>query len=176
MKLIFLYGPPGVGKLTVAKELSEQTGFKILHNHLTIDLVETVFEFGTEVFADLVGKLRLDLIEQAAKHKVKGLIFTMVYAYGTDDWYMRKIKSLVEKYGGKVYWVQLICSKKELLRRIKNPARRRFNKIKKTKTLLEAMKKHEMLKPVPLPNNITVENTKVNPKKTAVIIKNKFNL
>ena len=32
MKLIIIYGPPAVGKLTVAEELSRRTGFKILQN------------------------------------------------------------------------------------------------------------------------------------------------
>lgn len=29
MKLLFLYGPPAVGKLTVANEISKLTGFKV---------------------------------------------------------------------------------------------------------------------------------------------------
>lgn len=45
MKLIFIYGQPAVGKLTVAKELEKITGYKILHNHLFVDLVRSVFEF-----------------------------------------------------------------------------------------------------------------------------------
>jgi tRNA uridine 5-carbamoylmethylation protein Kti12 len=32
MKLIFLYGPPAVGKLTVAQELVTLTGYKLFHN------------------------------------------------------------------------------------------------------------------------------------------------
>jgi replication-associated recombination protein RarA len=47
MNLIFLYGPPGVGKLTVAQELAGMTGYKLFHNHLTVDLVYAVFDFGT---------------------------------------------------------------------------------------------------------------------------------
>ena len=39
MKLVILYGPPGVGKLTVGRELAARTGFKLFHNHLTVDLV-----------------------------------------------------------------------------------------------------------------------------------------
>jgi len=35
MKLVFIYGPPAVGKLTVANALAKVTGFKVFHNHLT---------------------------------------------------------------------------------------------------------------------------------------------
>ncbi|MBD0327065.1 MAG: AAA family ATPase, partial [Pyrinomonadaceae bacterium] len=48
MKLIFLHGLPGVGKLTVARELAKLTGFKVFHNHLAVDLVESLFEFGSQ--------------------------------------------------------------------------------------------------------------------------------
>ena len=40
MKLIFLHGLPGVGKLTVAREFAKLTGFKVFHNHLAVDLAE----------------------------------------------------------------------------------------------------------------------------------------
>ena len=43
MKLILLYGPPAVGKLTIAKEIARLTGFKLFHAHLTSDLVEAIF-------------------------------------------------------------------------------------------------------------------------------------
>ena len=46
MRLVVLYGPPGVGKLTVGTELSELTGFKLFHNHLTVNLVTSVIHSG----------------------------------------------------------------------------------------------------------------------------------
>ncbi|MGI8542838.1 MAG: hypothetical protein ACR2MD_05085 [Aridibacter sp.] len=36
MKLIFIYGSPAVGKLTVANEIAKRTCFKVFHNHLMI--------------------------------------------------------------------------------------------------------------------------------------------
>ena len=39
MKLIFIYGLPATGKLTVAVELAAMTGYKLFHNHLVVDLL-----------------------------------------------------------------------------------------------------------------------------------------
>ena len=39
MTLVFIYGPPGVGKLTTARALAELTGFRVFHDHLTVNLV-----------------------------------------------------------------------------------------------------------------------------------------
>ena len=40
-----LYGPPAVGKLSVAQALAARTGFRVLHNHLLINLASALFEF-----------------------------------------------------------------------------------------------------------------------------------
>ena len=67
MKLIVIHGPPAAGKLTIANAVSERTGFKVFHNHLTIDCTAPVFEFGTEAFWDINGELRCNVIAAAAR-------------------------------------------------------------------------------------------------------------
>jgi broad-specificity NMP kinase len=37
MKLVFLYGRPGVGKLTIARRLCERSGLRLFHNHLAVE-------------------------------------------------------------------------------------------------------------------------------------------
>lgn len=66
MKLIFLYGPPAVGKLTVAKELAALTGFKLFHNHLTVDVATSIFEHGSEPYHRVLRKIRFSVLEEAA--------------------------------------------------------------------------------------------------------------
>lgn len=58
MKLIFIYGSPAVGKLTVAKELSKKIGYPIFHNHLTVDLAKVLFDFEDKRFSSYRDKLR----------------------------------------------------------------------------------------------------------------------
>ena len=50
MRLIFIYGMPATGKLTVARELARITGFNVFHNHLVVDLLLSIFEFGSKPF------------------------------------------------------------------------------------------------------------------------------
>src|SRR6059036_357791 len=84
MKLVFVYGPPASGKLTVAKELAKLTGFRLFHNHVSIQFVQSLFEFGTKTFWRLTNTYRLEMIEQAAKDGID-TIFTFVYSKGEDD-------------------------------------------------------------------------------------------
>jgi hypothetical protein len=44
MELVFIYGAPAVGKLTVGLELAALTGFKVLHDHLTVNPLVAIFE------------------------------------------------------------------------------------------------------------------------------------
>jgi hypothetical protein len=109
MKPILIYGPPAAGKLTVGSALAVSTGFKLFHNHLTVDCVRAVFDFGTIPFYRLVCKIRIDIIEEAARAGIKGLIFTFVYANPQDDRFIDHIITAVERHGGEVCLVRLYC-------------------------------------------------------------------
>src|SRR4051794_15588764 len=108
MKLIFIYGAPAVGKLTVARELAEEIGFKVFHNHLSIDCVEPIFDFGTKSFGKLVDLIRFEIVSEAARVG-QNLIYTFCYAKDLDDPHVNKILEAVESNGGEVVFVLLVC-------------------------------------------------------------------
>ena len=175
MKLIFLYGPPAVGKLTVAKELSKLTGFKVFHNHLTTDLVASIFELGDEVRTNFISRYRLELIDAGAKRGVD-MIFTFAYAKGPDDGFVRKIVRRVRKHGGEVCFVRLHCDRAELFRRAKSPWRKPFKKIKTLKTLKETMQKYDLFSDFPYGKSLVIDNTGLSPRQVALKIRNHFGL
>lgn len=47
MKLVIIFGPQAVGKMTVGQSLAAMTGFKLFHNHMSIDFVSQFFDYGT---------------------------------------------------------------------------------------------------------------------------------
>ena len=102
VKLVIIYGAPGVGKLTTARALAALTGFRLFHNHLAFDLAKAIFDFPSPPFAELSEKVRLAAFEAAARAKLPGLIFTFVYASPDDDPFMRKVIEIVEGHGGEV--------------------------------------------------------------------------
>jgi AAA domain len=129
VKLIFLHGLPGVGKLTIAHELAKRTGFKLFHNHLTVDLVASVFEFGSQPFVELREQVWLAVFSQAAAAGLDGLIFTLAHDRSVRSSFIEHTREVVEASGGEVLFVELRCSPEELERRIEHPARRRFGKL-----------------------------------------------
>src|SRR5438105_11518667 len=81
--LVFIVGPPAVGKMTVGTELAARTGYRLLYNHQTIDLVTQFFPFGSPQGQRLVNEFRRRILEEVAASDLPGLIFTYVWAF--DD-------------------------------------------------------------------------------------------
>lgn len=176
MKLVILYGPPGVGKLTIANALAKKTGYKVFHNHLTHDLVSSLFDRGAKPFGPLIRKYRFELIEAAAQYRLPGVIFTYVYASPVDNKEMAEFGRRVQKHGGRAYYVQLRCSEKELERRIKQPSRKPFGKIKHITSLRSLMGKFDLTKTAPFPNTLVIDNTGLAPARVASIIQKRWKL
>lgn len=176
MTLVFIYGPPAVGKLTVANALSKLTGYRVFHNHLTIDLVGAIFDWGQGPFFGLVDRYRVELIEAAAKASIPGLIFTFVYAKDHDIAFVESVVSAVERHGGRICFVRLSCERRELLRRVRAASRRQFRKMKQVKRLREWLDRYELSSNVPYPNNLVIDNTKLGPRKAAQMITSHFAL
>ena len=45
-KFILIVGPQAVGKMTVGQELTKITDLKLLHNHMTIEILTKIFVNG----------------------------------------------------------------------------------------------------------------------------------
>src|SRR5882724_10420719 len=128
MKLFFLYGLPGTGKLTIARELAELTGIKLFHNHLTVDLLLSVFEFGSAPFVELREKIWLSVVEEAAT-TLPAMIFTFNPENSVRQGFVQKSTEAVTSRGGEVFFVEVVCDAAELERRIDTPQRRSHKKL-----------------------------------------------
>jgi len=73
-KLVFIFGPAAVGKMTVGQQLAEVTGFKLLYNHMVVDLVTQFFSFGSPPFHSLARPMTQQLIEACADNDVSLII------------------------------------------------------------------------------------------------------
>lgn len=166
MNLVFIYGPPGVGKLTVAKKLSEFIGYKLFHNQLTVDLVTSIFDFTEKQAQKLSSKFRLEILKEAAKNDLN-VIFTYVYAKDLDDSFVKKVIQVVEKHGGKVLFIQLYCRQKELEKRILHKSRKKFNKIKSLEIFKKVTQEYNLFSPIPHQESLKIDNTSLSAEKTA---------
>jgi hypothetical protein len=129
MKLIFLYGLPGTGKLTIARELAELTGYKLFHNHMTVDLLLSVFEFGSVPFVQLRESIWLSIFEEGVIASFPAMIFTFNPENSVRQSFIENTIRIVESEGGEVFFVEVVCDPAELERRIDTPDRRSHKKL-----------------------------------------------
>ena len=169
MTFVLLYGPPAVGKLTVANELAELTGFRVFHNHLSIDLAETFFERGTPSFGRVVFGIRKLVLEEAATSGVN-LVVTYAYAHGVDDSEIAWMVAAAEQGGGRVQLVYLTCTPDALRQRVSEASREAFTKIRKVETLDGLMTTYDLFTPYPARPSLNLDTTHTPPFETAAAI------
>jgi len=176
VKLVVIYGAPGVGKLTTAKALAELTGFRLFHNHLSFDLVSAVFDFPTPPFSRLSETIRLATFEAAARENLPGLVFTFVYAAPEDDEFVRRIVQVVEPRGGQVVFVRLSCDQATLERRVLGEERKHFGKIADVPRLRGALRRWKLDATIPFGESLEIDNSSLSADEAARRIAEHFAL
>ena len=176
MKLIFLHGLPGVGKLTVARELAKLTGFRIFHNHLAVDLAESVFEFGSLSFVELREKIWLEVFSRAVAANLNGLIFTFAFDRTVRRSFIEHTRGVIESSGGEVLFVELRCSIEELERRIEHPSRQRFGKLSSVERFRELKEAGALVDPGIPTERLVVDTTELCASDAASLIVGKLGL
>lgn len=181
MKLVIIYGPPSVGKLTVGKALAEATGFKLLHNHLVSDLVLSVFQRHTSIAMNLNAQIKNLIFETAAINKQKGIITTFLYDENKknhiDNWCKDCIE-LMDEYKVPVYLVRLSCDIETLKLRVVNPSRIGTRKITSAQELVRVINEENSFGEIPetIAKSLHIENTDIDPARVARIIKEYYEL
>ncbi|HEY0173721.1 MAG TPA: AAA family ATPase [Pyrinomonadaceae bacterium] len=175
MNLVFIYGPPGAGKLTVAREVTRLTGYRLFDNHVSIDCAQTVFDFGTKPFWKIVGAIRELVFEEAAADGVS-LVFTFVYAHPQDAPGVERMCGHFESRGGRALLVRLACAREELERRLPQPSRAEAGKLASLEVLGELLERHELFSPVPGRESLEIDNTSLAPEDVARLIVGHYHL
>jgi predicted kinase len=171
--LVYLYGPPAVGKLTVATELQRRTGFRLFHNHLTVDAIRSVFEFKSAPFTDVIHRTRLDVFETAARNGID-VIFTNNSVWAVPDGrslfaaFARQARDRVEASGGRVVFVQLTAPRDVLESRVDAPSRKELRKLVEPGRLNELLLLHD---PEPLhAGDVVIDTSTTSPAEAAATI------
>jgi hypothetical protein len=129
MRVVFIYGSPASGKLTVARELAKRTRMALFHNHLIVDAVEAVFPFGSEAFVRLREQFWLAVFADAAREG-RSLIFTFTPEPTVRSGFAERVHELVDAAGGEVMFVALTVPQEEQERRLVAPDRAAFGKLR----------------------------------------------
>ncbi len=186
MKLVVIFGPQAVGKMTVGHELEKVTNLKLFHNHMAIEPVVNFFNHHTPPFTRLVKLFREEIFKEVSSSDLEGLIFTYVWYFDDKkDWdYLKNLTRIFEDKNAEVFYVELEADIEERIKRNKTESRLKHKPSKRDlekseKNLMESITNHRVNSEegeVKEKNYIRINNTNLEPQKVAFIIKDKFNL
>ena len=186
MKLVILFGPHAVGKMTVGQALAKTTGLKLFHNHMTIEVVSELFENMPAERSRLTALFRREIFEAYSKSDEYGMIFTYMWAFDTqEDWdYIAGVQAMFEARGATVYFVELEADYELRLKRNKTenrllnkPSKRNLDR---SEALFRRLEEKYRLNSLPgelqKENYLRIDNTSLSPEDAAAIIKERFSL
>ena len=107
----------------MGRAVAEKTGYKLLHNHMSIDLLLNFFEHGTPAFWKLDELVRFSIMKEFAKTDERGFIFTFMWGFEKngkktdDEEYIKKIEKIFADEGAETVFLELECNLEERLKR-----------------------------------------------------------
>src|SRR5699024_6434631 len=185
MKFLLIFVPQAVGKMTVGDELSKATGLRLFHNHMTIELLDPLFDFSPEMW-QLSTLFRTEIFKTIAESEQEGLIFTYVWAFDqSGDWNL--VDQTCEVFATKgtmLYIVELEADTDKRLKRNRSPHRLEQKPTKRNvdwseKELLKTMKDYRLNShtgEIKHENYIRINNTNLTPKEVVELIIDQFDL
>ena len=186
MKFIIITGPQAVGKMTVGQELVKITNLKLLHNHMTIEVLTKIFDYSRDSFRKLNEEFRMQIFKEFAKSEEEGIIFTTTWDFDDKEEWNRIYKyiQIFKDNNAEIYIVELEANLEERLKRNKIENRLQNKPSKRNlewseKDLLKSVEKYRFNSKeneIKEKNYLRIDNTNLNANVVAEMIKNRFKL
>jgi hypothetical protein len=145
--VININGWPGVGKLTVAEQLQQRIGGRLLDNHTIFNVAFCLCEFRSPEFFETVRAVRRIAFAQASRVPAGvPIILTSAYAdtpFGRENW--GAIREMANAREVPLCNVVLDCSLDENIRRLQSPRRAKFRKLTEPQPLIAAREASNLL-------------------------------
>ena len=186
MKFIIITGPQAVGKMTVGQELVKITNLKLLHNHMTIEVLTKIFDYSRDSFRKLNEEFRMQIFKEFAKSEEEGIIFTTTWDFDDKEEWDRIYKyiQIFKDNNAEIYIIELEANLDERLKRntmenrlLNKPSKRNLEWSEKD--LLKSVEKYRFNSKeneIKEKNYLRIDNTNISPDNVAKMIKNKFKL
>ncbi len=171
MQVCFIFGPTASGKLTVAREVANLTGFKLFPDHLAVDLVNAVFDSNMRPYIRIREWAWTEVLREAV-HVNRSLVFTFTPQATIRTSFISHACVVIERLGGDLVFAELTCPEAEIERRLANPDRKALNKISSVEAYRKVRDQGAFLVP-PMPTAaVKIDTSQCTPAEAATRIVN----
>ena len=174
MKFTMIYGPSGIGKESIARELASRNGWHVFPQHLAFDISCAVVGFGNDGFEKYQRKICLDAFRTLFDSKVEGVVFTFCYVYPASNYFVEGLFNLLNEYGTESHFIRISCDLDEHINRVTNKARKNTNKIQSKEYLEDYLKRFNFSVDIEGVETFELNSTKLSIKESAITIENEI--
>lgn len=172
--IIYLIGFAGVGKLTIAKEMVEQTNLILVHNHLINNPILSVVEVDGKSPLPATVREKIDVIRDTVLETIVELspshysfVFTneLIEGKEADKEIFQSMQEVAKKRNSHFFPVCLICDEEALCERVVSEDRKENFKLIDKKATIEKIRNKKLFTP-PI-DHITIDVTELSAKQSA---------
>ena len=159
LKFTMIYGPSGIGKESVGRELAKRNDWHVFPQHLAFDVACAVIGFGNDGFEAYQRKICLDAFKTLYEKNTKGVVFTFCYVHPFSNYFIEGLFDFLNKSGINANFVRLSCEYEEHVKRVTNTSRCNTNKIQSKEYLDDYLKRFDFSVDIPNVKTIHIDNT-----------------
>jgi deoxyadenosine/deoxycytidine kinase len=174
VKFIMIYGPSGIGKESVGRELAKRNGWHIFPQHLAFDISCAVVGFGNNGFEKYQRKICLDAFRTLIEKNVSGIVFTFCYVSPASNFFVDGLFELLKEADAEAYFVRLSCNFDEHVRRVTSAGRKNTNKIQTREYLEDYLRRFDFSADMPGVETVRLDNTELSIEDSALEIERRI--
>src|SRR5688572_17621149 len=174
VKFVMIYGPSGIGKESVGRELAKKNGWNIFPQHLAFDISCAVVGFGNSGFEKYQRKICLDAFRALIEKNVSGIVFTFCYVSPASNYFVDGLFDLLKEFEIKAEFIRLSCDFDEHVRRVTSEGRKNTNKIQSKDCLEEYLRRFDFSVDIPCVESVHLDNTELSVQESALEIERRI--
>ncbi|MDP4537480.1 AAA family ATPase [Alkalimonas collagenimarina] len=174
MKFVMIYGPSGIGKESIARELAKKNGWHLFPQHLAFDIACAVVGFGNNGFEKYQRKIFLDAFRTLIEKNVTGVVFTFCYVYPASNYFIDGLFELLKEYEIEADFVRLSCDFDEHVRRVTSDNRKNTNKIQSKEYLEEYLNRFDFSVDIAGVETFRINSTELSIQESAIAIERRI--
>jgi deoxyadenosine/deoxycytidine kinase len=174
VKFIVIYGPSGIGKESVGRELARRNDWHLFPQHLAFDISCAVVGFGNNGFEKYQRKVCLDAFRALIEKKVLGIVFTFCYVSPASNYFVDGLFDLLKEFAIKAEFIRLSCDFDEHVRRVTSEGRKNTNKIQSKDCLEEYLRRFDFSVDIPCVESVHLDNTELSVQESALEIERRI--
>jgi len=170
MTFIMIYGPSGIGKESIGRELARRNGWKLFQQHLAFDISCAVIGFSNDGFEKYQRKICLDAFDTFYGNGTDVVVFTFCYVPPFSHYFIEGLFDFLEQKGITANFIRISCDIEKHIVRVTSEGRKNTNKIQTKESLQDYLQRFDFSVDIPGVKTLDLESSNLSVVESAIEI------